>query len=355
MEYVLIFTDRARAEFASAVKEDLKSKLSDAIIIIIDDMDLHANPMLDLIENLTNIKVNKERREAVKVERKLNKNVDELPTFTWEFKEEEDSYRMMRRYFQKFCPSIVITIGYGAYLEAIATRDSLGVKTKVVSMIDDYTLNKALVSPYLDGYVVENLPLKKMLMASGVDAGKIAITPLAIENKYFDEEQKKGNVNLIVNNYKPTFLYVAKSESTDHKKTFNVLKEYDGKYNVIIYCGYNRESYKTALKLGLNAFNEGISLPMLYDKSDVVLTPGSSYDISVGRALGKVVAISQSDVEMERRNRVYLSIVVKDCSTPQALETFLETYKKDDYNSLALRSKVSVRADVYGALKKLGC
>ena len=352
-EKVLIFTDRNKAGFATAIKQNLMSEMKDTLIIIFDDLELHANAFLDFIENLTTLKVNKEKNEALKEEKRIQKNVDELPPFSWEFREEE-SYVRMRSYFQKFTPSLVITIGYGAYLEAIATRDSLGVKTKVINVIDDYTLNKALVNPYMDGYIVENLPLKKMLIASGVSPSKIMLSALPIENKYFDEKEKAGNVYLYLDRTRETLLYVASGESADHKKVFNLLKEYENSYNVVVYSGYNRECYKTALKMGLNAYNEGASLPMLYDKADVILTPGTAYDILTARYMGKLVAVTPSELEMEKRNAIYLNSIVVDCTDYKKLDAFLNGYNKATYHSTALRSKLIVKADLYGALKKLG-
>lgn len=353
MDKILIFTDRTRAGFATAVKQNLMSQMKDALIIILDDLELHANAIYDFIENFMPLKVNKEKREAIKEEKRIKKNVDELPEFTWEFKEGEESYVKMRGYFQKFNPTLVITIGYGAYLEAIATRDSLGVRTKVINVIDDYTLNKALVNPYMDGYVVENLPLKKMLVACGVDASKVVLSPLPIENKYFDEKEREGNVYLPLNRTMETMLYMGSSEDCDHKKTFHILKEYEHKFNVVIYSGYNRESYKTALKMGLNAYNEGASLPMLYDKADVVLTPGTSYDILTARNLGKLVAVTPGGLEMEKRNATYLKSIVVDCTSFDKLESFLKGYEKSKYFSTALRSTLSIKADLYSVIKKL--
>ncbi|MBQ8178469.1 MAG: hypothetical protein IJ033_04670 [Clostridia bacterium] len=352
MESILIFTDRYRGDFATAVKENIRQEYPYARTIIIDDMDLHANPVLDFIENLTSIKVNKEKIDARKTERKMYKNIDELPETTWEFKEEE-SYIKMRSFFHKLKPDLVITIGYGAFVEAVATRDSLGVKTKVINIIDDYTLNKSLVSPYLDGYVVENIPLKNKLVECGVSKDKIALSALPIESKYFDKEELKGNVRLFFDESKSTLLYLANSDKTDHKKVFATLKDYDGQYNIIVYAGDNRGAYRQALKEGLNAFNEGASLPMLFDRSDVVITTGNSYEISVARQLGKIVAVAPSELLMEERNATYLKSVVVDCTTIYKLKAFLRSFTPEKYYSLKLRSKVVIRPDIIGAIGRL--
>lgn len=352
MKTFLIFTDYHRAEVASSIKQNVLSELPNARVIIIDDMDLHANLMLDFIENFTFFKVNMEKRGALKEERKAEKNVDELPPFSNQFLEEEDSYKAMLNYFTKYTPDYVITIGYGAFQEAVAVRDRLGAKTKVVNFIDDYTLNKMLVSPYLDGYVVENMPLKKELIALGVAIDKVAISALPIENKYFDFNAIKGNRRIDLNPLMDTVLYLASSEKTDHRKNLNALKKYEGKVNLVVYCGQNRDSYRYCLKAGLNAFNEGISLPMLYDNAEVIFTTGNAYEISVARAMGKIIVALESEVIMESRNVDYLSSIVIDCRSSDALKRFFEDYSKEKYNTYSLRSKVVARPNILGALEK---
>lgn len=353
MKTYLIFTDLHRAEVATAVKQNIKAELPNARVIIIDDMDLHANPMLDLIESLTIFKVNKEKREARKEEKKTERNIDELPAYTNEFLENEDGYKAMVNFFERFSPDYVITIGHGAFQEAIATRDYLKSNAKIINYVDDYILNKNLVTPYMDGYVVENLPMKKQLMALGINAKKIAISALPIESKYFDEKERAGNYMLSLNTMRPTLLYMAKNEKVDHKKNINTLKKYENKVNLVVYCGYNRESYKYSLKEGLNAFNEGISLPMLYDKADLIVTTGNTYEISVGRVMGKVLCIMESDLPMEQRNLEYLKNIVVDLTDQHKVKEFFNTYPAKEYYSLSLRSKVVTRCDVMGALEKI--
>ncbi len=355
MKTYLIFTDSHRAEIATAIKQNIKAELPNARVIIIDDMDIHANPMLDFIENFTFIKVNKEKRNARKEEKKAEKNVDELPTFTNEFMEEDDGYKAMLGYFNKFMPSAIITIGYGAFQEAIATRDYINSKVKVINYVDDYTLNKMLVNPYMDGYIVENLPIKKELISLGVDASKIAISALPIENKYYDKEEIFSHYRVSLNDSRPTVLYLAKSEKIDHKKNINALKKFENKANIIIYAGYNRESYKYALKEGMNAFNEGVSLPMLYDRADVIATTGATYEVAVARIFGKVICVLESDLIMEKRNLNYLKSMVVDCSDNRKLKEFMESYPSGEHYALSLRARVITRPDVLGALEKLDC
>ncbi len=351
METILIFTDQEKAELATAIKLNIRSALKGARIIIVDDMDLHANPLWDFVSNFSPISLNIEKREALKEEKKINKNVDEIPQEESVYVEGEESYEKMEEYFIKYAPSYIVTVGHGAFHEAIAVKKKLKAKTKVVQYVADYTLNKQLIDHDLDGYVVENLPLKKALISCGIKAEKIQLSAVPIEEKYFNEEEIRGNVRLSLSQTKPTLLYLAHQDD-EYKDRLNTLRNYEGKFNLLVYCGYNHECYKRALKLGLNAFNEGISLPMLFDKAQIVLTEGNFYDIAVARNLGKIVAILNGKLEMQNRNGLYLSSVTVDCTTFSKLNVFLERYNAKDYYSLSLRARVVAKGNIYSALCK---
>ncbi len=352
MERILIFSDREKANLATAIKSNLRLDFKDAQIIIIDDMDLHAQPLWDFVATVSPLKLNRERRDATREEKRINKNVDELNDNPCDFIEGEESYEKMKEYFLKYTPSFIITIGHGAFKEAVATRKKLNATTNVVQYVADYTLNKQLVSKDLDGYVVENMPLKKQLIALGINAEKILVSQIPIEDKYFDETALKGNVRVNLVESKYTLLFKADDENIDTKDIFNVLKNYQDKYNILVYCGYNHENYKKALKLGLNAFNEGVSLPMLFDKSQIVLTGGNFYDIAVTRAMGKIACVLETQLEMEKRNAKYLSTVVVDCLSNAKLSAFLERYNAKEYYSLSLRSKVVLKPSLGLLLKR---
>ncbi len=351
METILIFTDQEKAELATAIKLNIRSMLKGARIIIVDDMDLHAKPLWDFVSNFSPVSLNIERREALKEEKKINKNVDEIPNEESVYIEGEESYERMEEYFIKYTPSYIITIGHGAFHEAIAVKKKLKSTTKVVQYVADYTLNKQLVDSDLDGYIVENLPLKKSLIACGINAEKIQLSAVPVEDKYFDEDELRGNVRLSLSAIKPTLLYLAYLDN-EYKDRLNVLKNYEEKFNLLVYCGYNHECYKRALKLGLNSFNEGVSLPMLFDKAQIVLTEGNFYDIAIARNMGKLVAVLNGKLEMQNRNGAYLNSVTVDCMSEAKLNVFLARYNAKDYYSLSLRSKVVAKGNIYSALSK---
>ena len=132
-------------------------------------------------------------------------------------------------------PSAIITIGYGAFQEAIATRDYINSKVKVINYVDDYTLNKMLVTPYMDGYIVENLPIKKELIALGVDASKIAVSALPIESKYYDPSKKEEADAL--NNMSASFeemIAMLSETETGNKQILSLVETLDGNKNSIL-------------------------------------------------------------------------------------------------------------------------
>ena len=349
----LIFADESRAHTATAIKQTILKVNPRARVIIIDDMSLHSAPALDFAEKLLGIKVNRDRKKAVKFEENLDKRIDEIPRSTNEFKGDVGSYEKMLELIHRLNPYLIITIGYGAFNEAIAVRDMEKLDCKVVNVVDEYVLNSSLINTYMDGYVVENETVKQKLISGGIDASKIAVCDLPIEGYYVEPLTNEINVNVRLNKRWPKILYFADKEVINHQKIFPILKNYMLKYDMFVYCGSNRELYQTALKCGLRAYNEGISLPHLYEYADVVLTPPITRNVSIARAKGKLVALLDSELELEKRNAEYLKDFAVDCADEIKLKLFLESYPNSDYLALASAARVINRTVIVDSLKLL--
>ena len=350
---VLIFADMSRAHTATAVKESILKTDSQARVIIIDDMTLHSAPALDFAEKLLGLKINRDRKKAVKFEENLDKRMDAVPHSSNEFKGDVGSYEKMKEIIDRIKPFLIITIGYGAFNEAIAVRDMEKLDCKVINVVDEYVLNNALINTYMDGYIVENEGVKQKLIDNGIDSQKIAIAHLPIRRTYLEPLTDDINVNVRLNKKWPKILYFADKEGVEHEKVFHVLKNYLLKYDIFIYCGSNRELYQSALKNGLRAYNEGISLPHLYEFADVVLTAPISRNVSIARAKGKLVALLNSEYELEKRNAEYLKDFTVDCSDEVKLKLFLECYPTPDYKALAEASRTQYVITAGDALSAL--
>ena len=340
---VLIFTDAVRALSASAVKEQILEELADAVVIIIDDLELHADAVRDYIENVFKLKVNFEKNRAVREERRLARKIDETPKSTNAYKL-QNSYKKMENIFNRYTPDLVVTIGYGAFNEAVAVRDKLGAKTRIASVIDDYALNRQLINTYIDAYVVENMAVKTTLVNNYVKEGRITLADIPVRKSFVEAPpQAKVLDDMRLEKKLPTLLSVAFEEKGDAQ--FETLAAYKDKFNILVYTGMNRAAYSQAVGASLAAYNEGTSIETLYAAADVVLTPPNSYFVAAARETGKLIALWAPSSAIERRNAAFLAGITADCSDRHRLTRFLRHYPDEKFEAVRkLSALTSVRS-----------
>ena len=348
---VLIFTDAVRALSASAVKEQLLEELPDAVVIIIDDLELHADAVRDYIENVFKLKVNFEKNRAVREERKLARKIDETPKSSNVYKL-QNSYKKMENIFNRYTPDLVVTIGYGAFNEAVAVRDKLGAKTRIASVIDDYALNRQLINTYIDAYVVENMAVKTTLVNNYVKESRITLADIPVR-KSFAQAPTQSEVldELRLEKKLPTLLSVAFAEKGSEQ--FETLAAYKDKFNILVYTGMNRGAYSEASGTGLATYNEGTAIETLYAAADVVLTNPNSYYVAAARETGKLIALWEPANAIEKRNAAFLSGITADCSDRHRLTRFLRHYPDTRFDAVRNASALSSVRSVGKELIKL--
>lgn len=347
---VLIFTDASRALSASAVKEQILDEIPDAVVIIIDDLELHADAVRDYIENVFKLKVNFEKNRAIREERRLARKIDEMPKSTNIFKL-QNSYKKMENIFNRYTPDLVVTIGYGAFNEAVAVRDKLNAKTRIASVIDDYALNRQLINTYIDAYVVENMAVKTTLVNNYVKESRISLADIPVRKSFREAPpQNKVAEDMKLERKLPTLLCVACSDKGVDVAEFETLAAYKDKFNILVYTGTNRAMYSASAGLGLAAYNEGTALEILYSAADVVLTPPDSYYVAAARETGKLIALWEASCAIERRNAAFLAGFVIDCSDRHRLNRFLRHYPDERFEAVR---KHAIRQSIKSAGKEL--
>ncbi len=348
---VLIFTDAARAMSASAVKEQLLEELPDAVVIIIDDLELHADAVRDYIEKVFKLKVNFEKNRAVREERKLARKIDETPKSSNVYKL-QNSYKKMENIFNRYTPDLVVTIGYGAFNEAVAVRDKLCAKTRIASVIDDYALNRQLINTYIDAYVVENMAVKTTLVNNYVKESRISLADIPVRKSFvLAPPQSKVLEELRLETKLPTLLSVACAEKGCEQ--FETLAAYKDKFNILVYTGTNRAAYSEASGTGLAAYNEGTAIETLYAAADVVLTNPDSYYVAAARETGKLIALWTPASAIEKRNAAFLAGMTADCSDRHRLTRFLRHYPDARFDAVRRASALTAVRSVGKELIKL--
>lgn len=326
----LIFTDADKANAASAVKEQL-SDLG-LTVIMIDEMELYADAFKDFLEKVFGIPANLEKRLAIRRERKIRSLTDVTPVSSNLFKP-TDPYKRMENILNRYTPEVVVTIGFGAFKEAVAVRDKQSASFKVIAYIDDFALNRQLINTYMDGYVASNMQIKTTLVNAGITEDDVKLASIAVGKRFFTAPAAgEARSTLKIPAEKRTLLVQCSGEG-EYKEYFSAAAGFGADITTICYCGENRAAYYAALEAGLLAYNEGTSAALLYAAADAVMTPPESYYAAAALATGKILALTAARDRMEKMNAEFLAPYSEDAAEAYKAENFVRAFAKGEISS----------------------
>lgn len=322
---VIIFTNENSAGVATALKEQIMQSLPDSAVLIMDEMDLRSRAVGDFAEKVFHVKLNFAKNRAQIAERYYARFMDSAPNADDDFKPNATSYRAMYKIMQKYEPELIVTIGYGAINEAVATRKYTSAQCKIVCVVADYTLHKCLVNPFIDGYVVCAESVKEVLIAYGIPDKKIVLADIPVEKKYLRASPAEISDRVRLGG-KPTLLYVPTENAEHAEERIKELAEIT-EANILLYAGTDREVFRQGIESRLYTFNEGTSVPLLVANADIILIPPEAYIAETCLRLGKTVFLSETSSAMAKRNATFLRRYTVDCeavgSTRRALAAYL--------------------------------
>lgn len=320
---ILIFTDDDRVAEASALKEEMLSVLPDAVVIIIDDLELYADALKDFLEKVFGIPANIQKRLAKFRESRIRYHVDEVGVSDNTMKGTEP-YKRMLNIVNRYSPELVVSVGFGAFNEAVAVRDSgLAGAFKVAAYISDYALNRQLVNSYIDAYIVTNMAVKTSLVNSKIPEEKIFLAEPAVMKSFSDGLTKEAALKIMkLPSDKPVLTAIALKESD--------LELYQGadfnSVTPLAYTGECREAYTLAINDGFYAYNEGVSPALLYAASDCIITPPESSFTAAAFLTGKIVALTKPRDNLEKLNAVNLKKFTESVTDGEELKAFLSKF-----------------------------
>lgn len=321
---IIIFTNEKNAGVATALKERILDITSDSAVFIMDEMELRSSAVGDFAEKVFHVKMNFARNRAQIAERYYARFIDNAPTPNDEFKPGATSYRAMYKIVQTFEPDLILTMGYGAINEAVATRKYISARYKIVCVVADYTLHKCLVNPYVDGYVVCNEKVRDNLVAYGILTEKIAVTEIPVEKKFLNLKHAPISDRVKLGG-KPVLLYIPTDDADKAEDKLNELTKTQD-VDVLFYAGSDRALFSAGVRRNLYTFNEGTSLPLLLSNADIVMIPPDAYLAEICLRLGKTVFLSETSSQVDKRNAVTLRDYCVDCETDESLGTAIAVY-----------------------------
>lgn len=351
---VLIFTEAERAITATAVKEIFLGIDPKIIAIIIDVMELRNMALTDFLSNILSVDINLEKIEAKLEKRSAYRNIDKITPLDLSVKSKA-SYRNMENILLRYIPDLIITIGTGAVVEACAIRKKLDGSFKVVTVVDDYVLNKNLIYELVDLYLVENIAVKTDMVNSYVPESKILISDIPLMKTLNPSIVDIQSVSLLgFENKLPTLLLIIAPNDKEHYKwQIEVLARYSGKYNILIFAYDNEQCVAKFMPKELSIYTDINKLNMLYDASDIILACPYSAILEPAFRKGKLVALSGHNNELEKRTFEFIKNITAPCENEQRLIYFLDKYPREEYEIIRKRGKKIGHKDPADYLKKL--
>ncbi len=345
---IIIFTDEKNAGVATALKEQILEHTSDSAVFIMDEMELRSSAVGDFAEKVFHVRMNFAKNRAQIAERYYARFIDNAPKPDDEFRPSSTSYRAMYKIVQKFEPDLVLTIGYGAINEAVATRKYALARYKIVCAVADYTLHKCLVNPYIDGYVVCDEKVRDNLVAYGIDIEKIIITEIPVEKKFLNLERAQISDRVKLGG-KPVLLYIPTVDADRAEEKLNELSKTQD-VDVLFYAGADRALFSAGIRRNLYTFNEGTALPLLLASADIVMIPPNAYLAEICLRAGKTVFLSETSSQVDKRNAVTLRNYCVDCEADGSLVTAISKYIEKQ-PSFLLKKTFTAPEMAYSALR----
>ncbi len=343
---IIIFTNEYGVGMATALKEQILAKLSDSAVLIMDEMELRSRAIGDFAEKVFNVKMNFAKNREEIAEKIYSRFADNVSRSSDGFRPNVTAYRAMYRITEKFKPDLIITIGYGAVDEAVGTRGFTYAGYKIISLVDDYVLNKRLINPYVDAYIACTENIKNVLIAYGIQGSKIYLADIPVERKYLSARKSEISDRVHLDNGNPTALYIADGGEEEIRGTIEALGEARG-INTLVYAGENREAFTLSVERKLYTFNEGTSLPLLMANADALIVTPQAYLTEVGLRLGKTVFLLNTIDAVCKRNATYLRPYTVDAESKEKLAHALKNYVEHGF---ALKKKPPVSDTDAGSL-----
>lgn len=330
----IIFTEEERAITATAIKEELLRIDSSAIVVIIGMMEIRNHVLADFISSVIKVNVNPTKIVSKTKQRVEYKNINKIPSCKLKYKN-NTTFRNMENILLRYNPALVITVGIGATEEVCATKEKIKSNFKVISVIDDYALNKNLIYSFVDAFLVENIAVKTEMVNNYIKEDIIYLADIPVMSSLKEEIKKEqASLKTGVDITKPTVLLVVAPNDTDaYKHQIKTIDRFREKYNIRIFVYDNPEAVSLANGHNLKASTDLDELNLLYSVADIVISCPFSAVLEPAFMKGKLVGLGAPQTALEKKIFCYLSDRVAPCENANRLHYFLDKYPREDYEN----------------------
>lgn len=306
---IVILTDNSSRNTSAAIKGFFK-KNREVQTIIIAESELQSY-VRNYIFNYYFKEESRIRKFYDKMkELKKASNIDKLATQKVAFNAKSPVHKRVQNVYLRYNPDVVIAMTPSILIPALASRDKLRLKTKVVVVIDEFCLDKQMVNPAVDMYFVDNHDIKDELVENKVKEENITVSNIPVRNRFQKQLIREEALKVFDFEDKTTIMLVA-SQYGDEKfrKIISVLHDEKLDINVIVACGFNRRLLAFVReKTNFVGLNEGIDLNAGYSCSDIIIARPTATVLAEALYKQKLIFSIYPSGEMERRTHEYLGL-----------------------------------------------
>lgn len=341
---IIILTDNSSRNTSAAIKEAIRDN-KDVLVIIIAENELEGylrNSLFNfLFKEESKIRGYYDRFKEFRKATKMNKLASQKVSFNIK----SPVHRRVQNVFLRYTPDIVIAMTPKVLAPSLAVRDKLRMKTKIVAVIDEFSLDKQMVHRAVDYYFVDNDNIKKELIEHGVSEQVVQVNYIPIRSHIKKEITREEALKMFDFEDRLTILIVA-SQFGDERFKKVVAALYDKRYdaNVIVACGYNRRMLAYVReKTNFLGLNEGININAGYSCADIIIARPTATVLMEAIYKKKLIFAIHPSGEMEKRAINFLNqhLLIKAENETELMEQ-LDKFMEDNDSYIGIEEEVKM-------------
>ncbi|MCR4661510.1 MAG: hypothetical protein K5765_05860 [Clostridia bacterium] len=267
----------------------------------------------------------------------------------------------------RYAPSAVVTNSHECLPSLIRVRKETGMNFQLFVMPDEMTLNLQFKDEAVDHYFVDNFDMRSLLMEDtknnkdeliSIEAKKISITALPIEDKYFNPiDKEKAFAKLKVPNDMEYIVIFSRHIGDDSfKEVIDYASKASFPYRFAVFCGNNKSIFDYATQKGMFVFGENADIYDVLSIAKVVVGRPTMALVKNCMALGIDVIAMNPLGKRERENMNYLlgEEIIKYAEDVTSLDTYLhESFNQMKNANLAPYVDKSAKLKIANNIKLL--
>ncbi len=260
------------------------------------------------------------------------KNIDVAEFINTDFIQKKLPHKKIRNIFRRYPPNLILCLGRKSIVPAIAARKKMDLNTKIVVVVTDFVLDRRMVQPDVDFYIVPTLAIKAEVVQLGIKEENVEVLPVLIRKELLttpDPETSRESLGLDPS--LPTVMMLATfSYNPKYRQLVTYLQKAKLKMNILVACGYDRKLLSDIQDIASPTVvgrNEQMDMRLAYGAADIVITRPRSENLATCVAKKKVIITYDNVGAIEERTADLMKMDYSiDCTSAEEVLGTLQSY-----------------------------